>query len=348
MSVLVGIWNYPSQSKYGTPLEDVAAAIAKRIDLCAQEARAQNLKGDLQAIFLAPEYLFTGKKSATVDREPMDETQKQLILQHLLVQSKQHPNVLIIPGTIFYSEPLFWRDDKGKVKPTPMKHQFHKDLVQAELRAAMGNLEAKKTSFGPGNVKELLYGKDKISGKNLKTPFRGVTHGRVFSPKYAHKTVPSFYEMSKADDERMRRARNRTFLLLNGERKALYDKHADFKEAEGRSPDRLAFVPGTSEQCPRVGGFRFGVEICFDHANATLKRRKVADLDFHVVLSDCVGNDTAAMAMKDGGYFLHASSAGDDPQFGSSVYRRTGAKISKLNPGKAVDDMRFWLVPSPS
>ena len=47
--------------------------------------------------------------------------------------------------------------------------------------------------------------------------------------------------------------------------------------------------------------------------------RKPANLHFHIVVSDSVPNQTGHMAMKSGGYFLHAST-----DHGETVVRRRG------------------------
>jgi hypothetical protein len=90
------------------------------------------------------------------------------------------------------------------------------------------------------------------------------------------------------------------------------------------------FVPGTQDECPEIGEgtrkFRFGVEICFDHGNGVLKHRAPGNLQFHIVVSDSVPTRPGNMAMRNGGYFLHASTDYNE----SVVYRRDNGQPVNL------------------
>lgn len=123
-------------------------------------------------------------------------------------------------------------------------------------------------------------------------------------------------------------------MLLGGRRIAKYDKQTDFGEAIGCSPEDLAFIPGSYKQCPEVGGYRFGMEICFDHANAMLARRNVQPLHFHLVVSDWVDSSVGNMAMSAGGYFVHASTNYAE----SSLWRRTLAGATE----DITQDNAYW------
>jgi hypothetical protein len=104
------------------------------------------------------------------------------------------------------------------------------------------------------------------------------------------------------------RARNRAYLLLNGEKMGMYDKHSDFFET-GKGPDKFFFIPGTNEQCPMIGGFKFGMEICADHRLGVLQNRHVSALDFQIVLSDFIEPHYSNVCVQTGGYYIHASSS---------------------------------------
>jgi hypothetical protein len=150
-----------------------------------------------------------------------------------------------------------------------------------------------------------------------------------------------------------RKIHNVTFLLLNGTVWGSYDKHTDFYEAKSVSPDQSMFVPGTQDECPVIGDgvrkFRFGVEICFDHGNGVLKARRPANLHFHIVVSDSVENQKAHIAMKNGGYFLHAST-----EHGQSVVwhlTEAGQLEDNMKPVQATthgpDFLDFFLIKLP-
>ena len=143
-----------------------------------------------------------------------------------------------------------------------------------------------------------------------------------YGPTFSN--VPSINKLADTlldPNTKPRKVHNVTSLLLNGTVWGTYDKHRDFYEAKSLSPDLSMFVPGTQDECPEIGDgvrkFRFGVEICFDHGNGVLRRRRPANLHFHIVVSDSVPNQEANMAMDSGGYFLHAST-----NHGATVVRR--------------------------
>lgn len=152
-----------------------------------------------------------------------------------------------------------------------------------------------------------------------------------------------------------RKVHNVTSLILNGKVWGTYDKHTDFYETKSTSPDQSMFVPGTQDECPEIGDgvrkFRFGVEICFDHGNAVLKRRSPPNLHFHIVVSDSVPNNPSNMAMRNGGYFLHAST--DHSK--TVVYRRNDsgqlvdgtATLRKQSHPLGADFLDFFLIQLP-
>ena len=126
----------------------------------------------------------------------------------------------------------------------------------------------------------------------------------------------------------------------------VYDKHFDFQETRGAKPDILAFLPGTADQAPEVDGLRFGVEICFDHGNAVLKNRGLGDLDFHLVVSDSISNSRDNMAMKPGGYYVHASSV---PSRTIVVFRQPDGNLRDipLDPAPCSNGMSYCTIDSP-
>jgi hypothetical protein len=229
-------------------------------------------------IFVAPEYYFTEPDPAG-ERKFLDIGNKNRIDYQLKQLSEQFPKILIVPGTIHYDVEL----------TAIAKEQAGYQLLKAA--------------------------KDRILRENaLATPGKVLTAEMSNDPSGPFSRVPSMNAMAinlTNKNTRPRKVHNATSLLLNGRVWGTYDKHTDFYEAKSISPDLSMFVPGTQDECPEIGDgarkFRFGVEVCFDHGNAVLKRRRVANLHFHVVVSDWVNTVEAHMAMRNSGYFLHAS-----------------------------------------
>jgi hypothetical protein len=258
-------------------------------------------KGRLQddnpflGIFIAPEYYFS-KPNAKGEREFLDLPSKNMLDVQLKQLSKAFPKILLIPGTIHYEAEMTTVD---KVKAGEQLLLATSDRIFREEAHYRANPKSSVPALA--NPKLILdYSMDKtLDGYGPEcsdAPSANRLAGVLLNPKAKPRWV-----------------HNVTSLLLNGNAWGTYDKHTDFFEAKSISPDRSMFVPGTRDQCPVIGdgvrGFRFGVEICFDHANGVLKNLNPGNLAFHIVVSDCVENETGHMAMRNSGYFLHASTA---------------------------------------
>ena len=312
--ILVALWSYDSSSRYGRQAADVLSELRKNVARCrAQLASVGSRRTtSLQAIFVAPEYLFTAPNNANV-RVAMSSAQKDLIEQSLRELSRQYASILIFAGTVFYQEELIGA----------ARGRMGGGLISNELQLKRDYVKAFRPNENLSGVQiaKVDLEKDLNDGKVV---WATLTQARkqefnffwdsMYSWDHRGMNVPGLVELAaalkKGDSSTLpqRRARNCAYVFLGGQRVAAYDKHSDFTETRGARPDKLAFLPGTADQAPDVDGLRFGVEICFDHANGVLKRRGLGDLDFHVVVSDCVGTVAGNMAMKRGGYFLHASS----------------------------------------
>src|SRR5262249_8288261 len=86
-----------------------------------------------------------------------------------------------------------------------------------------------------------------------------------------------------------------------------YSKQGNFNEEVG--DDTLVFAPGARSGIQQIEGIRFGFEVCLDHFLGTLSRqlRQGRQLDVQVVMSDAVDYNSAHTVVRDGGFFVHAS-----------------------------------------
>jgi hypothetical protein len=249
------------------------------------------LDNPFRGIFVAPEYYFTKPNPSGV-REFLDLTSKRTLDLNLQGLSRQFPKILLVPGTIHYEVEM---TDSDKVSTGYQLLQAAKNRILRENALA-----------------------------NPKTVLTDTMSLPQYGPAFTK--IPTMNELADNlldPDTKPRKIHNVTCLLLNGTVWGTYDKHTDFFEAKSISPDQSMFVPGTQDECPVIGDavrkYRFGVEICFDHGNGVLMSRKPANLHFHIVVSDSVPNQTGHMAMKSGGYFLHAST-----DYRETVVRRRG------------------------
>jgi predicted amidohydrolase len=314
--LLIGCYSYTSCNKYGTNHEDVLALLRSAVKI-VDNWRTTHLpaleKGNaFQAIFVSPEYQFTDPMAPNV-RMAMDEKTKQEVLKGLADISDTYPKILMFPGTVFWKEPLNTPENLKK---------FQAQLVAAEL--------SKK---GVGTGRTLLPSELKSK------PSKMVDMGDSFRGKQ----VPSLKDLSGMVKHASTgyRVYNELYPFLAGKRLYPYRKQWDYKETEGASATEKAYVPGCSAGTKEIGRFEFGFEICFDHNQGGLKA-KGKEVDFHVVVSDCVATTEANMMMKDGGYFIHASS---NP--GSTcVWERPGGMKKPVDPPlpTKADELGYCLV----
>ena len=306
------------------------------------------LDNPFKGIFIAPEYYFT-KQSLSGDREFLDLTGKLTLEVNLKALSREFPKILLVPGTIHYEVEM---TDEDKVTTGYQLLKAAKDRIQREQAKAKGDYLQARMNHKPLPLNRnplpqpstiLTYEMDHYDSDPVHYPatWRSVPSMNMLADNLLDKNT------------KPRKIHNVTFLLLDGKIWGTYDKHTDFYEAKSTSPDQSMFVPGTQDECPMIGDgvrkFRFGVEICFDHGNGVLKSRKPANLHFHIVVSDSVPNQDAHMAMKSGGYFLHASTAHDQ-----TVVRHlteNGQLEAKLVPKQLMnygpDFLDFFLIKLP-
>jgi predicted amidohydrolase len=234
-------------------------------------------------IFIAPEYYWT-LPDPLGKRQFLNVESKNRIELALKQLSKTYPKILLVPGTIHYDVQL---DTQSKIEAGYQLLKAAKDRILREQALA-----------NPKSVLDRSM-QHQPTGVNSKVASMNELADNLLDKKTALKKV-----------------HNLTYLLLDGTVMSQYDKHTDFYESKSISPDRSVFIPGTQDECPEIGNatrkFRFGVEICFDHANGVLRRTTPTNLHFHIVVSDHVGNQLANVAMNNTGYFLHASTKYDN------------------------------------
>jgi hypothetical protein len=298
--------------KYTTVISWLRRAVGEVEKARASVASSLETENGFQAIFVAPEYMFTGENTGK-RREPMLVAEKNDVIRDIRDISKSYSNILIFPGSIFYKEAL----GGSTVELVTATHKAMANLISAELSSSKMSAQDKTDLLGGWR-----------------------TGGGV--------AVPGIRDMStalkkpKADTYR---AYNSVQAFLGGEAviKTPYVKNWDFKETEGASVEKLMYVPGSHSGRRTINNFDFGIEVCFDHANGALKGSRT-DVDFHIVVSDWVGSKASSMAMKKGGYFIHASS---NPLQTMVCKRESTGALTKLSlaGGKtAADSLAYWVV----
>jgi predicted amidohydrolase len=303
-NILFALWSYRSDRHYGTKasaitpgLELMLKATASMLQRSQSTLETQNA---FQAIFVAPEYLFVGQRS-TQRRAAMRASSKDRLVSSLRSISKAFPNILIIAGT------AFWREDLDTVEK---QDQYNANTLGAYL---------KTTNFG--------------RAKNLSALDTDVLNGYTH-PK-TQKTIPGLGDLiGKAPKYR---AYNTMYAFLGGELAFKYNKACDFFETDGAHPAKITYIPGVSGGICEVANFKFGLEICFDHANNTLRGKKA---DFHIVVSDYADTNPVQNV---GSYLLHASTHPDQ----TGVWQSASTVKMPTTNNMVPDDytLDYWLCP---
>ena len=354
---LVGLWTIPHAQNWKRAWKVRALDMRKSLErlngMLRVHAGSLDADGAFQAIFLAPEYYFT-EQSPKGRRLPLNDRDRRNLEDTLLGFSNEFSKILIVPGSAFYEKPMErGTDPREQLKFNPATGKRDLPKVQAPDHRRQHVLKQVDTAIavaaaGPRQGVITKWSVLALDGK-------GGADYKYWDPAdqiYAM-IPPLALVRSNIAKEKPRIARNATYALLGGRRLAKYDKHGDFFEADGK-PDEMVFIPGTKNQCPEIGGFKFGFEICFDHANATLMKRGVPGLAFHLLVSDYVMTQKGNMAMDDNGYFLHASTSYAQ----TSVYHRnekgalenfTGdVKYRITHDGQAGEWLDFYKLPLPA
>jgi predicted amidohydrolase len=303
--VLIALWSHRSDWCYGTK----APAIIPGLEYMLQQTASalQNLPNTVvetqnafQAIFVAPEYLFVGQRS-TRRRAAMRESSKDRLLSSLQSLSKAYPNILIIAGT------AFWREDLDTVEK---QDRYNANALGAYLKTRH-------------------FGRD----TKLTRPEAVVLNGRTNSD--TGKTIPGLGDLIGKTPEY--RAYNTMFAFLGGDLAFKYNKACDFYETDGANPEKITYIPGLSGGVREVANFKFGVEICFDHGNNTLRGKKA---DFHIVVSD---STYTYPEQNIGTYLLHASTDYKETGVWQSGSGNRLPAVNNMVPNN--NTLSYWLCP---
>jgi len=305
MKLLIGCYSYASNLNYGTDPGMVKQWLAGQVKALDDLRKAKLAELETANAFQA---IFVSPEYQFTDpnstnRKAMDKDTKKQVLDHLRDIGDTYREILMFPGTVFWKEPL---------DNAPALQKFESQLVAAEL-------------------KKVIVGRQDV-----------VQSTRTLGGKPVHSLKALSGAVKTAPSGASYRVYNELYPFLGKKQMNGYLKQWDFKETEGASATEQAFVPGSSSGTREIGGFSFGLEICFDHGNGGLKQTN-EQVDFHVVVSDHVPTKTANMMMKNGGYFIHASSNPAE----TGVYVRNGTnkvKLTPTNPPVTSNAMNYWLV----
>ena len=224
-----GTWSFSLQQRLAI-LQGTLGRCQNWITSHAKELTAAPFKG----IYLAPEYYLT-RPNQWNQREPMGEAMRVRLEPDLLSLSARFPEILIVPGTVFYAKSMVRTAESFQFKFDPTtgtrtlpktKDADRRERFQQKLRTHIDTVFSLKTDDDPEfytNWKKQGYDADGFAVPALKA--------LKASLKDTQKT-PSIL-------------RNSAYVLLGGRRIAKYDKQTDWGEALGNSPDSCR-----QDECP--------------------------------------------------------------------------------------------------
>jgi hypothetical protein len=335
LDLAVALWNRNTYRKQmdqnPTRLQRLQEAVAA-CDM--QFARVAKPNAAISGIFVAPEYYFAANKAGVAKADGtfynrcVDEAAKDAIVADLLALSKKFPKMLLIPGTIAWSKSLvrkagdeFKRDDQNQRTTTKKTTATRMDAVQNSLKGGYNQGGRIPTELLRTKVRRKLL--DASPTKTVDPGDVGDEVNRVLyddvelakygAPDTLYRGVPNQADaldlLSKGKVNSI--MKNTAFVLLNGKIRFKYSKTNDFHEALS-DQGQLIFCPGTKSGFATIEKIDIGIEICLDHAVATLQNTPSPsgqDPLLHVVTSASVEPKHPRARPK--GYFIHASSTAE-------------------------------------
>jgi len=281
--VLVGLWSrnsHESRESLARTIIPLSKAIQKT---SAQAAALVKQKGEMQSIFVGPEFLFTASERHP-DSTGMTQNTRNWVLQKVQKMSQENPNMVLIPGTIVFKEAISEMSAKRAI--LNLQHAIDpKPLAEKRKQAIKPYLTYESADKTTESSQELYR-----SQIEALTPYEKNQMSRS-----ARLLAGNFL------------IKNRTYVFFKGEKKFSYGKKCNMGDFNNDN-ERGIFVPGRHEGVTTIDGLRVGFEICLDHSLGTLKNHlAAADLDLHIIVSAEVNNNPSYICVGDGGYLIHAS-----------------------------------------
>jgi hypothetical protein len=227
--------------------------------------------GLYQSVFVAPEYFFSNRRRMN-DRFFSHDV-KRYIIETLRTLAKKYPKMLIIPGTVLWTKDLYTERVVdtffGPLRPGQTQYETQVRPVAPQQR--MDKVVARRTTARD-------------------------TYGTTTSTKDWDYT-------KDAQTAERKLAQNVAYICL-GDTMLKYHKVGNYKEVAGEADD-LVFVPGSIVGRFAVGGVKYGLEVCMDHALGVVNKSVTAHGKVHIqiVVSSYVGLPENA----DASVTIHAS-----------------------------------------
>jgi predicted amidohydrolase len=317
----------------------IEAALQAANGLVAGKMKAEDNGRRVWNIFVAPEYSFANPVShanhVPGDVRHLSEGAKVSIEAWLKELSAKHPRTLIFPGSIAWKKALVrslatYLHNKeathGTINKAALTSRFQaKGQTRQQKSAAILNAHSNQFLGGQlnvavsGNMEEFQDYLQDTSGTwwyETIDPSGVSYNGKLWTddPDLAikilkHAAPTNHKKLNELGGGKVSHmARNTSLIYLNGKKQAKYHKAQDYHEVLDGKGDTV-YVPGNSLPTFTVDRLTYGVEICLDHAYASLNARlpagQVPDV---VVLMSAKVKFNSANLPNSGAMVIHACS----------------------------------------
>lgn len=306
---IVALWSFNTQAMQHIGLDMrmtwMQEAVERAFEVAIQQlGRVQySLSEKPLGLFVAPEYFIAqpvaGGHHGPDSRRHIEEDEKERHLTRFKQMSETCKGLVIIPGTIAWRKPLLRSGPK---------------LLHSKGRLAG---QAKTVSRQEKAVQAVKYYAERQK-MQLARPLSGPLHTPL-GPRPALTTQQKLDALEQAGpllnlSDVQFLARNTAYVLYNGDVKLKYNKQGDFHEVlDGM---KTIHIPGkldgrfniyNDDHSRRID---FGIEICLDHVFQTTGKEipHLGEVDIHVISSAQVSEREEFVAVRDGGYLVHACS----------------------------------------
>jgi len=308
-NVLVVIWDFDTR-KLRIPTDNSLVAIHQRIGALEGMAKTAFAKNADQhrldyCLVVAPEYFFSKDMPDTL----LSEEEKETIRATLVDVSKRNPWLILVPGTTLWFKSMMRPDSRmlkretGKLKSWGQTRNINKPKYSQEMDAVVGEI-----------------------------PQRDLLNKGIYG-HYAKTTKAEIAKIeARGSEARDGIVRNTGFIIWDGN---VFYQHKRYPNIGNDGLEELAeaqfwadkiFMPGSYRETPAVRDLQIALEICAEHFIGATVLHKNNVLDFHILVSASIALAKARVGVKHGGYVVHADSGG------SSVYRREGMNLVRLDP----------------
>ncbi|MCK5279922.1 MAG: hypothetical protein KAQ62_02165 [Cyclobacteriaceae bacterium] len=263
-------------------INHIITQVKKQLEIFESRIKGKVPNFGVRGVFVCPEYLFSAGDGQIGKRGVRDYI-KNRIVKKLIALSKEHSNIIVIPGSIAWETSVLGSGIANISAGGSLRIE--------DIRKPIPVITAKKH-----------WQNSQVSGSGRVGDYKDVGLKKLDKLKKS--------KMSGAS-KKIALQNNTVVLLHNGRVIGEYNKASDYCESRISHTYHVPYpYPGTFEVKTHKGKLTIGLEVCLDHNIDTLGKwiggSNARKPHLHVVCSACV-KPNKVWAKKDG-WYLHSSS----------------------------------------